>query len=61
MEMISIIVPCFNEQENINIFYEYLIKIFKNMDCDFEIIFVMTVHKIKLLMKLKNCRIVIIK
>ncbi|MBR0183931.1 MAG: glycosyltransferase family 2 protein [Clostridia bacterium] len=40
MEMISIIVPCFNEQENINIFYEYLIKIFKNMDCDFEIIFV---------------------
>lgn len=43
MKLISVIVPCYNEQENINDFYNELMKneaYFKAQDVDFEILFV---------------------
>ena len=43
MKLISVIVPCYNEQENINDFYYELMKneaYFKAQDVDFEILFV---------------------
>ncbi|WP_029323233.1 glycosyltransferase family 2 protein [Butyrivibrio sp. AE3004] len=43
MELISIIVPCYNEEENIKDFYDELMKterFFKEHDVDFEIIYV---------------------
>ena len=43
MKLLSVIVPCFNEQENIFDFYDELMKneeFFKAHDVDFEIIFV---------------------
>ena len=40
MEKLSIIVPCYNEEENINLFYKEVIKETKDIDCDLEIIYV---------------------
>ena len=43
MKLLSAIVPCFNEQENVSDFYDEFIKneaFFKSRDCDFELIFV---------------------
>lgn len=43
MKIISIIVPCYNEEENVPFFYEELMKqeaYFKKKDVDFEIIYV---------------------
>lgn len=43
MKIISVIVPCYNEEENIRDFYEELMKtesFFKERDVDFEIIYV---------------------
>lgn len=40
MSLISIVVPCFNEEEAIPIFYNEMLKISKNMGVDFEILFV---------------------
>lgn len=37
---ISIIVPCFNEQEVLPIFYEEISKVFASMGCDYELILV---------------------
>ena len=40
-EMISIIVPCFNEEESLPIFYKEIVKIMDQMKtCRFEIILV---------------------
>lgn len=39
-DLLSIIVPCFNEQEALPIFYDELNKVLKNMDIDHEIILV---------------------
>ena len=39
-DLLSIIVPCFNEQEALPIFYEELNKVLKGMDLDHEIILV---------------------
>lgn len=38
--MISLIVPCFNEQEALPVFYEEIKKILKTMECSHEILFV---------------------
>lgn len=38
--LISVIVPCFNEQEAIPIFYNKICNVFQNLDCDQELIFV---------------------
>lgn len=40
MKKISIIVPCYNEQEAVPIFYQELTEIIKKMDCDYELLFV---------------------
>ncbi|HOD02107.1 MAG TPA: glycosyltransferase, partial [Clostridiales bacterium] len=38
--MLSVIVPCFNEQENVELFYSEAVKAFKELDCDYELLFV---------------------
>jgi len=40
MFMLSVIVPCFNEQENVELFYSEAVKAFKELDCDYELLFV---------------------
>lgn len=40
MKKLSIIVPCFNEEESIPYFYDEVKKVTKNMDIKFELIFV---------------------
>ena len=37
---ISLIVPCYNEQEALPIFYRETKKVMESMDCDYEMIFV---------------------
>ncbi len=37
---LSLIIPCYNEQESLPIFYDETIKVLKNMDCDYELLFV---------------------
>ena len=38
--MITLIVPCYNEQESLPIFYQEVIKVVQNMNCDYELLFV---------------------
>ena len=38
--LLSIIVPCFNEQESLPLFYEKISRVLSGMDCDYELIFV---------------------
>ena len=40
MDMISIVVPCYNEEESMPIFYDEVIKVTSAMDTELEIIFV---------------------
>lgn len=41
MELISVVVPCYNEQESLPVFYEEITKVAKTMDyVDFEFIFI---------------------
>ena len=56
MKLLSVIVPCYNEQDNIADFYDELMKTqyyFKSMDTELEVIFINdgstdnTVHKVK--------------
>lgn len=37
---IALIVPCYNEQEALPIFYREMSKIMKEIDCQYELIFV---------------------
>lgn len=53
-ELISIVVPCYNEEETIDLFYEALEKIGKNMNEKFEYIFVNDGSKDQTLNKLRN-------
>lgn len=39
-ELISIVVPCYNEEESIPVFYNEITKVSKNMNIDFEYIFI---------------------
>ena len=59
MEKISIVVPCYNEEESIPLFYEAIIKEFKNIKADLEIIFVDDGSKdktLEIMMELANKR-----
>ena len=62
-ELLSIIVPCYNEEESIPLFYAEIIKVFKELGVDYELIFVNdgskdnTLNEIKSLAK-KDKRIV---
>ena len=40
MDKLSIVVPCYNEQETVNIFYDEVTKVLETMSMDYEIIFV---------------------
>lgn len=40
MELLSVVVPCYNEEEMIRIFYDALVKVLNTMDMNHEIIFV---------------------
>lgn len=40
MEILSIVVPCYNEEEVLPLFYEETTNVLKNMDIDYEIIYV---------------------
>lgn len=40
MSLISIVVPCYNEEESIPLFYNTIIKILANIEEDYEIIFI---------------------
>lgn len=51
---ISLIVPCYNEQDALPIFYEEVIKIIDKMQCEYEIIFVNDGSKDKTLEILKK-------
>lgn len=37
---ISLIIPCYNEQETINLFYNETINVLKSMECTYELVFV---------------------
>ena len=54
MKRISLIVPCYNEQESIPIFYEETTKIIRNMDVEYEMIFIDDGSKDKTLKILKE-------
>ena len=66
MKKISVVIPCFNEEENIDEIYLRIINTFKNLKYEYEVIFIdncstdTTVDKIKLLAKLdKNLKLII--
>ena len=40
MEIISLIIPCYNEEESLSIFYPEATKVLRTMDCDYELLFV---------------------
>ncbi|MDD6525336.1 MAG: glycosyltransferase family 2 protein, partial [Firmicutes bacterium] len=40
MTLLSIVVPCYNEQETVSLFYDATSKVVDKMDMDYEIIFV---------------------
>lgn len=55
MNKISLIVPCYNEEANINPFYEEIVKTFKELkDADFELMFVNDGSKDKTLEKIEE-------
>lgn len=39
-ELISLIIPCFNEQESLPIFYDEVCKVMKTIDVDYELLFI---------------------
>ena len=54
MEKISIVVPCYNEEESIPLFYEAIIKEFKNIEADLEVIFIDDGSKDNTLLEIKK-------
>lgn len=66
MTLLSIVVPCYNEEETVDLYYEAVTKVLHTMDLDYEIIFVNDGSKDKTLEKAlalykkypKNIRIV---
>ncbi|RAP51842.1 MAG: glycosyltransferase [Methanosphaera sp. SHI613] len=56
MKLIDIIVPCYNEEESVNLFYDEITKTFNNMnkEIDYEIIFINDGSKDKTLENMKK-------
>lgn len=52
--MITLIVPCYNEQETLPIFYKEATAVLKNMECGYELLFVNDGSKDKTLVILKE-------
>ena len=40
MTLLSVVVPCYNEQESLQLFYDAAVKVFDTLDMDYEIILV---------------------
>lgn len=40
MERVSVIVPCYNEEKNIEVFYDTITKVFKDVNYELELVFV---------------------
>lgn len=63
---LSLIVPCYNEAENVAAFQEAVISAFSDCDYDFEIIFVddgssdATLHELRKLYKLQHCPVKVV-
>lgn len=53
MYKLSIIVPCYNEEETVEIFYQETQKVIKQLQCEYEFIFVNDGSKDKTLQKLR--------
>ncbi len=51
---LSLVVPCYNEQDNVELFYEETVKAFKGKDFDYEFVFVNDGSRDKTLEKLKK-------
>lgn len=51
---LSLIVPCYNEQDNVELFYKETVKAFKDVDYDYEFVFVNDGSRDKTLEKLKK-------
>ena len=56
MDKISLIVPCYNEEESLPIFYEEVTKVTKNINADFEFIFINDGSKDNTLKIIKDLR-----
>lgn len=55
MSLISLIVPCYNEESNVEAFYDAIIEVFKSIpDADFELMFVNDGSKDNTLSKIKE-------
>ncbi len=54
MDLISIVVPCYNEEKSIPLFYNTIIKILDNIEEDYEIIFINDGSKDNTLTKIKE-------
>ena len=51
---LSLVVPCYNEQDNVELFYEETVKAFKDKGFDYEFVFVNDGSRYKTLEKLKK-------
>ena len=40
MKLISIVVPCYNEEKSVPLFYDEITDVISNLELDYEIIFV---------------------
>lgn len=54
MSLISLIVPCFNEEKNVEPFYNAIIQVFNDIDADFELMFVNDGSKDNTLINIEN-------
>lgn len=39
-ELLSVVVPCYNEEESLSLFYEETLKVLKELDTDYEFVFI---------------------
>ena len=54
MSLLSVVVPCYNEEETVELFYDALTKVLNDMDLEYEILFVNDGSKDATLEKLKG-------
>ena len=54
MKKISVVVPCYNEEETVEIFYQETQKVIKQLQCDYEFLFVNDGSKDQTLQKLRR-------
>ncbi|MBR3049441.1 MAG: glycosyltransferase family 2 protein [Bacilli bacterium] len=40
MDLITVVVPCYNEEEMIPLFYKEIVKVMKKIECNFELLFI---------------------